>query len=95
MCPECHQMICPPGCPAYSGRSAERGKAIIFCEFCGFPIWSGDRYYSVGTRQFCRNCLEYASMDDLLAAFRASCPTEILQTLGAVSRIANRQEEEE
>ena len=95
MCPECHRMICEPGCPAYVGRSPSRGRAILFCEFCGFPIWKGDKYYSIGTKQFCRSCLEGASMDDLMVAFKLKSASDVLLALGAVSRVAFRQEEDE
>ena len=95
MCPECHRIICEPWCPAYSGQSTERGRAILFCRLCEAPIWQGDKYYSVGVRQFCRSCLEEAGMDELLGIFRLHSPEEFLNILGAVSRVAFSQEEEE
>ena len=95
MCPECHRMICECFCPAYSGRSAEGGRAVLYCRLCEAPIWQGDKYYSIGVRQFCRDCLEEASMEDLLGAFKLQSPEEVLNVLGAVSRVAFGQEEEE
>lgn len=94
MCPECHRFICIESCPSYSGHSPEKGNAVLSCTFCDFPIWKEDKFYSIGVRPFCRECLENASFDDLMLAFKFKTPQDLLCALGAVSRTAFHDSEE-
>ena len=86
MCPECHRFVCEEGCPAYRGRSAERGRPLLFCSLCDTPIWRGDKFYSVGVRPYCRECLEDKFSDELVSLFGYGSREAILEALGAVSR---------
>lgn len=86
MCPECHRFICEESCPAYSGRSSEYGRAHLFCSLCGSPIWHGDRFYSIGVRPFCAECLEDTVAQELLSLFGYKSREALLNSLGAVSR---------
>ncbi len=88
MCPECHRFICEEGCPAYRGRSAERGRALLRCSLCSVPIWHGDRFYSIGVRPFCTECLEDMVCDELMSLFGYGRREALLASLGAVSRTA-------
>lgn len=88
MCPECHRFICKESCPAYSGRSPESGRALFFCSLCGAALQRGEKFYTIRTRAFCQECLEEADSDELMKLFQYKCREDLLNSLGAVSRIA-------
>lgn len=88
MCPECHRLICEEGCPAYRGRNVERGRALLFCSLCEQPIWRDERFYSIGVRPFCKECLEETVCDEQLSLFGYQDRESLLERLGAVSRTA-------
>lgn len=93
MCPECHRFICEESCPAYNGRSAERGRAFLFCSLCAAPIRRGEAFYSIGVRPFCAECLEGAESDELMKLFKYKTREDLLCSLGAVARtICDRKE---
>ena len=86
MCPECHRFICEEGCPAYRGRSAERGRALCNCSLCDTPIARGESFYSVGARPVCRECLEDSDAGDLTRLFGFASREALLLALGASLR---------
>ncbi|MBO5306305.1 MAG: hypothetical protein J6B12_06030 [Clostridia bacterium] len=88
MCPECHRFICEESCPAYRGRNAERGKALLLCSLCSSPIWKDDRFYSIGVRPFCKECLEERVSDELVSLFGYESREALIEMLGGISRIA-------
>ena len=88
MCPECHRFICEESCPAYVGRSPERGRPHLFCSHCHAAIAGGEAFYSVGPRPFCSECLEGADADELQRIFKLPSREALLSLLGAASRIA-------
>lgn len=88
MCPECRRFICEEGCPLSIGRTPERGKPHLFCSHCRAPIAGGERFYSIGTRAFCVECLEQTDLDALVRLFRFQSHQDLLDALGAASRLA-------
>lgn len=56
MCQICGKYLCPPACPSYRGRSAERGDKICECSVCGAFLCEYDIVkYSYG-KPYCRDC---------------------------------------
>lgn len=88
MCPECHRFICEESCPNCVGRTPRRGRPHLFCFRCREPIGGGDKFYTVGARAFCTECLEEADMDEMQSFFKFQSRKELLSALGAASRIA-------
>ena len=86
MCSECHRFICQEGCPGYRGHSAERGRALCSCHLCGAPIARGDRFYSVGARPICCECLEDLDLCELARVFGFATREDLLLALGACLR---------
>ena len=88
MCPECYRFICEEGCPNRVGRTSRRSRPHLFCTRCREPIEGGVKFYTVGTRAFCAECLEEADMDEIQAFFKIQSREALLYALGAASRIA-------
>ena len=93
MCPECHRFICEESCPNAVGRAILRGRPHLFCSRCRTPIAGGDKFYSIGIRAFCTECLEDADADELQSLFKYQTREELIGALGAASRIAFVKEE--
>ena len=93
MCPECHRFLCEEGCPAFVGRARGRVGVRRLCTLCGEELEDGEKFYSIGTRPFCAACLEGADADDLQKFFHHKSREQLLSALGAVTRVAVREEE--
>jgi hypothetical protein len=51
MCKECHQHVCPGGCPNADD------EVIATCSECGRAIFAGEFYYHVNGDDYCDDCI--------------------------------------
>lgn len=56
MCEICRKYLCPPACPSYVGRSAERGKTVFRCADCGKLLHEYDDYIIDYGNPYCLAC---------------------------------------
>lgn len=75
MCDICGRMFCPPSCPSYEGRDAERGLSLGRCAVCGAYLYEDSDFFVDGYKLFCDGCRGVAENF-------AECPT----VLGSVYR---------
>ena len=61
MCEICKRFICPPACPSYDGRSAEKGKRIAVCRVCGAELYADSDFFVKGATFLCKICHRTAS----------------------------------
>lgn len=65
MCKECGRMICPPGCPEFSGRLAGRGAAVGHCALCGRYVYADEALYKRDAIAVCEECERGMSLREL------------------------------
>ena len=56
MCDICGRMFCPPSCPSYDGRDAERGVSLGKCAECGAFLYGDDDFFADGFKLLCFYC---------------------------------------
>lgn len=56
MCQICGKYLCPPACPSYRGRSAERGYKICECSACGTFLCEYDTIKHSYGKPYCQDC---------------------------------------
>jgi hypothetical protein len=61
MCDICGWMLCPPSCPSYDGRDAERGMSLGRCAVCGRFLYEDSDFFVEGTKITCAKCLPRAT----------------------------------
>ncbi len=75
MCDFCNKHTCPPGCPNYTESASAR------CRSCGCLLLEGDGYYRMNGSLYCEECVETATLEDLVRICDSE-PDELLSQLG-------------
>lgn len=61
MCVECHNNICPSGCP-----NADEHDSGVRCSLCWDNIPPGDEYAHIEGKIYCLNCIDDMPPETLL-----------------------------
>lgn len=70
MCRLCMQTPCHPRCP-----NATEPEPLYRCNVCDEGIYEGDKYFAVGEKEICVECMQFMSAEELLELFGESFKT--------------------
>lgn len=77
MCDICNMGHCPPGCPSYENE-AGLGLSVGRCVLCDEVLCEGDRVLEKNGELLCENCVDVATLEDVLAAEGVRDAAELL-----------------
>lgn len=81
MCELCGKWACPPQCPSYDTARVAR------CVSCDAAFEEGEVYYEMDGKPYCVECVENATMEELVRICETDDFEELLGKLGLTRRV--------
>jgi len=63
MCKLCRSAICPPKCPNYEQKGAEK---VFYCSLCGDRLSADKEFYQKDGFPYCSFCLQTSELESII-----------------------------